>query len=79
MRSKPNLSDDELDVRFQQVINRLGRTVEQADLDDQIIYVTNMLKGRRDGLAHMKSETIRLQGEVQMFESLLATLLAQKP
>ena len=67
MRSKP-------DIRYRQVINRLGTTVERATLDDQIIYVTDMLNGRREGLEHAKSEAVRLQGEVQMFESLLATL-----
>ena len=77
MRSKPNLSENDLDDRFKQVINRLGTTVERADLDDQIVYVANMLNGRRRGLEHMQRETVRLQGEVQMFESLLATLLAR--
>ena len=71
MRFKPDIREDD---RYNRVINRLGTTVEQATLDDQIIYVTAMLDGRRRGLEHAQSETVRLQGEVQMFESLLATL-----
>ena len=71
MRSKPDIHRSEDNRR---VINRLGTTVERATLDDQIIYVTDMLNGRRKGLEHMQSEAVRLQGEVQMFESLLATL-----
>ena len=55
---------------------RLGATPDfhHGLLDDQIIYVTAMLDGRRRGLEHAQSEALRLQGEVQMFESLLATL-----
>ena len=71
MRSKPDISEDN---RYRRVINRLGATVERATLDDQIIYVTDMLNGRRKGLEHAQSEAVRLQGEVQMFESLLETL-----
>ena len=75
MHSKPDISEDD---RFSQVINRLGTTVERATLDDQIIYVTEMLNGRRRGLEHAQSEAVRLQGEVQMFESLLATLCTKE-
>ena len=49
MRFKPDIREDD---RYRRVINRLGTTVEQATLDDQIIYVTAMLDGRRRGLEH---------------------------
>ena len=74
MRIKNVPEDDE----YREVITKLGQRQERATLDDQIVYATAMLNGRREGLKHAQSEAVRLQGEVQMFESLLATLRAKK-
>ena len=75
MRFKNYVTEDDDYVK---VITRLGTGRERATLDDQIVYATAMLNGRRKGLEHAQSEAVRLQGEVQIFESLLATLRAKK-
>ena len=75
IRSKYDISDDD---QYLEIIYGLGETVGQATLDAQIVYVTAMLDGRRGGLEDAQSEAVRLQGEVQMFESLLETLRAKK-
>ena len=75
IRSKYSISDD---AHYLEVIYALGETRGRASLDGQIVYVTSMLEGRRGGLEHAQSEVVRLQGEVQMFESLLETLRAKK-
>ena len=49
-----------------------------GSLNDQIVYVTNRLEGRRKGHAHMQDEERRLRGEVRIFEALLKTLQAKK-
>ena len=74
MRIKNVPEDDE----YREVITKLGQGQERATLNDQIVYATAMLNGRRKGLMHAQSEAVRLQGEVQMFESLLATLRAKR-
>ena len=75
IRSKYGISQDN---DYLEVIYTLGETRERPSLDGQIVYVAAMLEGRRKGLEHAQGEAVRLQGEVQMFESLLETLRSKK-